>query len=200
MKTLSQKQVWNNIAKEWYEFKTEPAFHVKEFLKGKKGNILDLGSGAGRHLQKIPQGKMYLVDFSKKMIELAKERAKKNKINAEFSVSDLTKLPFGDNFFDAAIFVAVLHCIKGEKNREKAVKELYRTLKPKAQVDVAVWNKNCRKFRNGKKERLVKWRDKGARYYYLFDADEIYKLFEKVGFKIASKEEPERNIVFVAEK
>lgn len=134
------------------------------------------------------------------MIELAKERAKKNKINAEFSVSDLTKLPFGDNFFDAAIFVAVLHCIKGEKNREKAVKELYRTLKPKAQVDVAVWNKNCRKFRNGKKERLVKWRDKGARYYYLFDADEIYKLFEKVGFKIASKEEPERNIVFVAEK
>lgn len=77
MKTLSQKQVWNNIAKEWYEFKTEPAFHVKEFLKGKKGNILDLGSGAGRHLQKIPQGKMYLVDFSKKDDRACKRTGKK---------------------------------------------------------------------------------------------------------------------------
>lgn len=200
MKTPNQKQVWNNIAEEWYEFKTEPAFHVKQFLKGKKGNVLDLGSGAGRNMKKIPKGKMYLLDFSEKMIELAKERAKKKKINAEFFVSDLTKLPFEDNFFDAAIFVAVLHCIEGKKNREKAVKELYRVLKPKAQVDVSVWNKGCKKFKNAEKERFVKWRDKGARYYYLFDADEIYKLFEKVGFKIVSREEPERNIVFVAEK
>lgn len=197
---MNQKKVWNNIAEEWYEFKTTPALHVKEFLKGKKGKILDLGSGAGRHLQKIPRGKMYLVDFSEKMIKFAKERAKEKKVDAEFFVSDLTKLPFEDNFFDAAIFVAVLHCIEGEKNREKAIKELYRVLKPKAQVDVAVWNKNCKKFRNGKKERFAKWRDKGTRYYYLFDAEEIYKLFEKVGFRIVSKEEPERNIVFVAEK
>jgi tRNA (uracil-5-)-methyltransferase TRM9 len=197
---MNQQQVWNAIAPEWSEFKTSPAHHVEEFLKGKKGNILDLGSGSGRHLMKIPKAKMYLVDFSEKMIELAREKAKKKKIDAEFSVADLTKLPFEDNFFDSAIFIAVLHCIKGEKNREKAVKELFRVLKPKAQVEVAVWNKNCRKFRNAKKERLVNWRDKGARYYYLFDAEEIYKLFEKVGFKIISKEEPERNIVFIAQK
>lgn len=197
---MNQKQVWNNIAEEWYEFKTEPAFHVKQFLKGKKGNILDLGSGAGRNMKKIPKGKMYLVDFSEKMIELAKERAKKKKINAEFFVSDLTKLPFKDNFFDSAIAVASLHCVEGEKNREKAVKELFRVLKPKAQVDISVWNKNSKKFKKSAKERFVQWRDKGARYYYLFDADEIYKLFEKAGFKIVSREEPERNIVFVAEK
>ncbi len=197
---MNQKQVWNNIAEEWYEFKTNPAFHVEQFLKGKKGNILDLGSGAGRNMKRVSKGKMYLVDFSEKMIELAKERAKKKKIKAEFFVSDLTKLPFEDNFFDAAIFVAVLHCIEGKKNREKAVKELYRVLKKGAQVDVSVWNKNCKKFKNANKERFVNWRDKGARYYYLFDAEEIYKLFEKAGFKIISKEEPERNIVFVVEK
>ncbi len=197
---MNQRQVWNNIAEEWYEFKTSPARHVEEFLKGKKGKILDLGSGSGRHLMKIPKGKMYLVDFSKKMIELAKKQAKEKKIDAEFFVSDLTKLPFENNYFDFAIAIAVLHCIKGEKNREKAVRELFRVLKPKAQAEIAVWNKDAKKFKNSKKERFVKWRDKGARYYYLFDADEIYKLFERAGFKIISKEEPQRNIVFVAEK
>jgi ubiquinone/menaquinone biosynthesis C-methylase UbiE len=74
---MNQKQVWDNIAEEWYEFKITPAEHVLDFLKDKKGNILDLGSGAGRHLISIKNGKMYLVDFSKKMIELAKKRQKK---------------------------------------------------------------------------------------------------------------------------
>jgi tRNA (uracil-5-)-methyltransferase TRM9 len=197
---MKQKQVWNNIAEEWCEFKTVPAQHVEYFLKDKKGKILDLGSGSGRHLMKIPKGKMYLVDFSEKMIELAEKKAKEKRIDAEFFVSDLTKLPFEDNYFDSAIAIASLHCIKGEKNREKAVKELFRVLKPGTKVEITVWNKNCRKFRNAKKERYVNWRDKGARYYYLFDDKEIYKLFEKVGFKIFSKEEPERNIIFVAEK
>lgn len=197
---MKQKQVWNAIAPEWYEFKTEPALHVKNFLKGKKGKILDLGSGTGRHLKKIPRGKMYLVDFSEEMIKLAKKRAKEKKIDAEFFVSNLTKLPFENDFFDSAIAIAVLHCIKGEKNREKAVKELFRVLKKGAQVDISVWNKNSKKFKNSPKERFVKWRDKGSRYYYLFDTKEIYKLFEKAGFKIISKEEPQRNIIFVAEK
>lgn len=197
----NQQSVWNNIAEEWSEFKIHPAHHVEEFLEGKTGNILDLGSGAGRHLMKIPKGKMYLVDFSEKMIELTKEKAKKKKIDAEFAVADLTKLPYENNFFDSAIFIAALHCIEGEKNREKSVKELFRVLKKGAQVEVGVWNKKSHKFRNAKsKERFVKWRDKGARYYYLYDADEIYKLFEKVGFKIVFKEDPKQMIIFVAEK
>lgn len=196
----SQQQVWNNIAEEWFKFKIDPAFHVEEFLKNKTGKILDLGSGAGRNLRKIPNGKMYLVDFAEKMIELAKKKAKKENIKAEFAVADLTKLPYENNFFDYAIAIASLHCVEGEKNREKAVKELFRVLKPGALVDVSVWNKETKRFANSPKERTVKWRDKGERYYYLFNAEEIYKLFEKVGFKIVYKEEPKMAIVFIAEK
>jgi len=196
---MSQKQVWNNIASEWYEFKINPSEKVLNFLKGKKGKILDLGSGAGRHLRKIPDGKIYLVDFSRSMIKLAKKRAKEKKIDAEFSVAEIGKLPFENNFFDSAIAIAVFHCIK-PKEQEKAVKELFRVLKPKAKALIAVWNKNSKKFRNAKKERYVKWRDKGERYYYLFDAREIYDLFKKVGFKVISKYNPERNIIFVAQK
>jgi len=73
-------------------------------------------------------------------------------------------------------------------------------LKPGAEAEIAVWNKNARCFKNTGKEKFVKWRDKGARYYYLFEPEEIYDLFKKAGFKIAKKEEPQRSIIFVVKK
>ena len=195
-----QKKVWNKIAPEWYEFRTRPSEYTLEFLKNKSGNILDLGSGSGRHLVKINKGKMWLVDFSKKMIKFAKEKAKKNKIQAEFFVSDLTELPFKDDFFDSAVAIASIHCIEGKENREKAIKELFRVLKKGAEADIAVWNKDSKKFKNSPKEKYVRWRDKGKRYYYLFDEKEIHELFKKTGFKIKEKFTPKKNIRFIVEK
>ncbi|MDO8528882.1 MAG: class I SAM-dependent methyltransferase [Nanoarchaeota archaeon] len=195
----TQKQVWNEIAPEWYKFKTEPAEHVFDFLKTKTGKVLDFGSGAGRHLKKIKKGKMYLVDFSEKMIKLAKKRAKERKIDAEFCVSDVKKLPFEKNTFDSAIAIAIFHCLK-PKDHKKAAKELFRVLKPGAQAEIAVWNKNSKRFKNAGKEKYVRWRDKGIRYYYLFDEKEIHNLFKKAGFKIVSKQEPSMKIVFIAQK
>lgn len=197
---MNQKKIWNKIAPEWHEFRTRPSEYTLKFLKNKSGNILDFGSGSGRHLVKINKGKMWLVDFSKEMIKLAKEKAKKNKIKAEFFVSDLTKLPFKDNFFDSAIAIASLHCVEGKENREKAVKELFRVLKKGAEVDIAVWNKNSKKFKNSSKEKYVKWRNKGERYYYLFDEKEIHELFKKTGFNIKEKFESKKNIRFIVKK
>ena len=197
----SQKKVWSSIAEEWDRFKSEkPAEHVQNFLKNSTGNILDLGSGSGRHLSKIKNGKMHLVDFSEKMIEFAKKKAEKEKINAEFYVSGMTSLPFKENFFDGAIVIASLHCIKGEKNRKKAISEIFRVLKPKAEAEIAVWNKNSKRFIKSKKEKYIKWRDKGKRYYYLFGEDEIHRLFKEAGFKIKKVLNSERNIIFIAEK
>jgi len=197
---MNQQQVWDNIAEEWSEFKTTPAEHVIDFLKDKEGNILDLGSGAGRHLQKIKNGKMYLVDFSEKMIELAKKRAKEKKIEAEFAVAELGNLPFEDNFFDSAIAIAVFHCIKGKKNMEKAAKELFRVMKQGALAEICVWNKDSKRFIKSEKEKEIGWRDRGKRYYYLFGEKEIHDLFKDAGFNIVSREEPGRNIIFVVEK
>jgi ubiquinone/menaquinone biosynthesis C-methylase UbiE len=196
---MEQQKIWDNIAPEWFKFKKEPAWHVQEFLKDKTGRVLDLGSGSGRHLQKIKNGKMYLVDFSKKMIKLAKKKSKKEKIPAEVFVASLDKLPFEDNFFDSAIAVASIHCLTPEKQK-KAIKELYRVLKPKAQAEITVWNKNSRPFKNAGKEKYIAWHDKGKRYYYLFDEKEIHKLFKDFNFKIVSHQEPKRNIIFVVQK
>lgn len=211
-----QKQVWDNIAEEWEQFKSEkPSENVVNFLKKQTGKVLDLGSGSGRHLQKIgsltklkassvegderKSGEMILVDFSEKMIKIAEKKAKKEKIKAEFFVADLTKLPFENNFFDSAICVSALHCISKTEHK-KAVEELYRVLKPKAKAYIGVWNKNSKRFKNSGKEKFVKWRDKGERYYYLFEEKEVHNLFKEVGFKILESLNSEMMINFVVEK
>ncbi|VVB82833.1 Ubiquinone/menaquinone biosynthesis C-methyltransferase UbiE [uncultured archaeon] len=197
---MNQKQVWDNIAKEWHEFKKLPAESTIEFLKKQKGKVLDLGSGSGRHLMKIKNGKMYLLDFSEKMIELAKQKAKKENIEAEFAVSSMTKIPYENNFFDSAICISALHCLN-KSEQKKAVKELYRVLKPKAQVLIGVWNKDSKRLKRHKgKETLIKWNDKGERYYYLFNEKEVHDLFEKQGFKILSSDNSEMMIRFIGEK
>ena len=197
----NQEQVWDNIAQEWHEFKKIPSQKSIEFLKQCSGKVLDLGSGSGRHLIKIKNMKPYLVDFSQKILDLAKQKAKKLKIKAEFVKAGLTKLPFENNFFDYAISISSLHCIKGKSNRKKAIKELYRVMKPKSQTYIGVWNEKSKRFKRKKsKELLIGWRDKGKRYYYLHNEKEIHQMFKDVGFKIKSTHNSEMMINFIVEK
>ena len=197
---MNQKQIWNKIAPEWHEYKTKPAENTIKFLKSQSGKILDLGSGSGRNLTNIKDGKMYLIDFSKEMINLAKKRAKSKKIPAEFYVSEITRLPFKDSFFDSAICICALHCIEGKENRKKTVHELFRVLKPNAQALIGVWNINSKRFKNAPKEKLIGWRDKGKRYYYLYNEKEVHDLFKKTGFQIISTHNSEMMINFIVEK
>lgn len=197
---MKQQKVWDNIAPEWYEFKTKPSEQTLKFLENTTGKILDLGSGAGRHLLKIKNGEMYLIDFSKEMIKFAKKRAKQKKIKAKFYIAPITKIPFENDFFDYAICISSLYCIKGKRNREKVVKELFRVLKPKAKVRIGVWNIKSKRFKNSKKEKMIDWRKKGKRYYYLYDEKEIHDLFKKIGFKILSTDNSEMMINFIVEK
>lgn len=197
---MNQKQVWDNIAEEWDKFKQIPSEFSKDFLKKCAGNVLDLGSGSGRHLTKISKGKMYLVDFSDKMIEFAKKKTNKLKIKAEFVIADLTKLPFEDNLFDYSICISALHCIP-PKDQKKAVEELYRVMKPNSKSLIGVWNFNSKRFNQKQgKEKLIKWTDKGERYYYLFTEDEVHSLFKKAGFRILSSHNSEMMINFIVEK
>jgi ubiquinone/menaquinone biosynthesis C-methylase UbiE len=196
----SQKQVWNNIADDWKEFREKPIPEVLEFLKTKKGKILDLGCGAGRHLIKIKKGQMYLVDFSEKMIELARKKAEKNKIKAEFIVTGFNALCFEKDFFDSAIFIDSLHCIQTKKDRKNTIKELFKTLKPKAEVFVSLWDKDSKRFKNSPKEKIIKWKDKGERYYYLYSEKEAHKGFKNAGFKIKKSFSRDMKIMFIAQK
>ncbi len=201
MKIKRQEKVWDDIAPEWHEYKQKPSENAVEFLKKSYGNVLDLGSGSGRHLTKIKKGKMFLLDFSKEMLELAKEKSIKEKIPAEFIKSELDKIPEPDEFFDFAIYVSALHCVETSKKRKKSVDELYRVLKKGAKAYIGVWNKNSKRFnKKENKERLIGWTNKGERYYYLFDEGEVHELFRSVGFKIILTQNSEMMINFIVEK
>ena len=199
----SQQQTWDKIAEEWYEFKTNPSESATEFINNSKGKILDFGSGSGRNLLKIKKSKnreIYLVDFSKEMLKRAEERAKDLGIEIETKVSKLEKTDFPDDFFDAAVCVAALHCVETPKKREKAIKELYRILKPGAKAEIEVWNKDSERYKKAPKEKFIAWRDKGLRYYYLYDEKELESLLEEVGFKVIKKIPHNANLIFVVEK
>jgi len=197
----NQEKVWDEIAPEWHEFKQMGGESTGKFLAKCKGNVLDLGSGSGRHLVKLKKGKMWLVDFSEKMLRLAKKKAEESEIDAEFVKADLTELPLGDNFFDYAICISALHCIRGEENRLKAVEELYRVMKKGGTARIGVWNFQSKRFNQKQgKEKLIKWTNKGERYYYLFDEQEVQNLFKKVGFKLVETDNSEMMINFVVQK
>jgi len=200
-----QKQVWENISEEWNEFKQNPSKNAQEFLKDKKGKILDLGAGSGRNIIGInPKEKeIYFVDFSEKMIKLAKKRAKKEGFPEDSIrgyVSSMEKIPFEEGLFDYAICVAALHCVETPESRKAVVEELFRVLKPKGEAEIEVWNKNSYRFKNAEKEKYVSWRDKGERYYYLYEKDEILELFKSKGFEIKEKLEHKVNIGFIVKK
>ena len=196
----NQQNLWDKIAPEWHEHKKIPSELSKKFLKSTKGNVLDLGSGSGRHLTQISHGKMYLLDFSKEMLKIAEKKAKSKKIKAKFIHSNLTRIPFEKDFFDFAISISALHCLK-QKDSKKAIKELYRVMKPKSKILIGVWNFQSKRFNQKKgKEKLVGWKDKGKRYYYLFEEEEIHNLFKKTGFKILSTHNSEMMINFIVEK
>jgi len=193
---MKQEKIWDAIAPKWAEFKTGLFPDVKEFLEYKKGKILDLGCGSGRNFPAI-KGEIYGVDFSQEMLSIAKRKFP----NAVLKKSLASKVPFQDNFFDAAIYIATLHCIESEEDRADSLKELHRVLKPKAQAFITVWSANherVKKIGNN----FLPWTVDGKklqRFYYVYTQDELKYLLEKSGFKITSIKE-NKNIVAVVEK
>lgn len=199
----NQENVWDRIAPEWHEYKQIPSIGSSEFVKNAKGNFLDLGSGSGRHLQKI-DGTYYLQDISLEMLKLAEDKAKSLNVDYRIVHSPMDVIPKDDDFFDFAICISALHCVPGEDNRKKTISELHRVLKVGGLAYVGVWNAKSKRFKrktkNGEKEKLIGWSDKGDRYYYLYDEDEIHSQFLDAGFEILSTHNSEMMINFIARK
>jgi len=198
---LTQEEVWDEIAGKWNEYKIIPADKVVEFLKDKKGKILDLGCGSGRNFVKN-KGIIYGTDFSEEMLRYARSRAEKLKVKVRLKKMKNEILPFKNNFFDYGICVAVLHCIDSEKKRQKTLKELFRVLKKNGEVLIMVWSKKHRVLKNKPKECFIGWtiqEKKYPRYTYIYSKKELEKLLKETGFKILKSWEDE-NINIIVKK
>ena len=207
MKKIDSEKVWDQIASTWNKYKKEQFGDktgvLKRFISKKDTRVLDLGCGSGRNFFKF-KGVIYGIDFSKEMLNYAGKNAESLGTKVILKKSQAYKLDFPDNFFDKALFIASLHCIDTKIKRKKAVKELYRVLKPGRRAFMTVWNKDSKRWKNKPKEKLISWdigKEKVWRYYYLFSIDEIKELVESAGFKIVKTSyEKARNIVMLIEK
>lgn len=92
--------------------------------------VLDVGCGGGRHLLYLAnQGfEVYGTDRSAAGLTISRKRLEKEGLKAVLRRSDMTEVPFPDEFFDAILSVYVLHHNRLE-NVEKAVGEIRRALK-----------------------------------------------------------------------
>jgi ubiquinone/menaquinone biosynthesis C-methylase UbiE len=191
-----------------------------EFISDYAGNndrILDLGCGNGRlsELFRVKAVDYYGVDFSQKLIDIARERYP----HLKFQVADALNLPFPSNFFDKVFSIAVLHHIPSKELRLQFLKETKRILRPKGLVILSVWNfsffKNLNfliksislKFRKNMDfgDAFILWGNDLLRYVHVFSEKEIKSLFQKSGFKIVEVRTikrgkgKERNLLVIAE-
>ncbi len=201
---LNVKLIYENIATNFSDKRGTNWDWIDNFIKiiPYNSSILDIGCGNGRNM-KYPNYNFYGVDNCCKFVEMAKN------ISPNVYLSDMTELPFEDNFFDAIISIASFHHLSTNERRIKCLEEIYRVLKPGGTILLSVWsiNQSHNKKLNNQfnfGDNIVPFKNNkgdiiGNRYYYIFQLDEIYNLLTK-HFNIDSHEWIHGNEVFLLYK
>lgn len=101
-------------------------------------SLLDYGCGTGRHSHEFSKKSIEVVGFdpSPTMLDLAKIRAKNNSANIAF----LDHLDFKNKFSHIACLFAVFDYIPGKTNALEALQMMRKSLQPKGQVALEMWN------------------------------------------------------------
>lgn len=190
---------WNKIYKKYTSYGA-PFKHMEELTKlfKKRGfqRVLDLGCGAGKHLNYLAKCgfNVYGIDIAKHGIKIAKKSLEKNNLRANLKVGSIyKKLPYKDNYFDGIISLRVLN--HGEiKQIRKIIKEIERVLKPQGLIFTTVHRIITKKKSKIRKINFIKvkmidhrtyipleGREKGI-VHYIFNKKLIKKEFKN--FKI----------------
>jgi ubiquinone/menaquinone biosynthesis C-methylase UbiE len=145
-----QKEVWNRFSSGWkkwdeltMDFMKPMADEIIRLLKPRDNDyVLDVASGTGEPgltiAAMLTGGRVVATDLAEGMLEVAKENAAVRGIrNFEVIASDVSKLPFPDNTFDA------ISCRMGFMffpDMLLAAKEMFRVLKADGRIAVTVWS------------------------------------------------------------
>ena len=185
------RDIFNQIAPSWYNFRHWSIFRSElEALaqRWQKGSLLNIGCAHGPDFLHFGQNfDLYGVDFSTEMLRFARKYSQKFSFIASVLVADAVHFPFADGVFDWAISVATYHHIKGKRERQAALNELRRVLKPGGEAFITVWNRWQPRFWFSGKEAAVPWRTEDKtlyRYYHLFSYRELEKLVSTAGFEV----------------
>ena len=157
-------------------------------IPGSLGSVADIGGGMGRMvgLYASRADKITIVDPSKEQLEYAKKAAVGG-IDAAFVVGSAEDMPSPDKSFDTVICVRVFHYVK---DPERAIREMYRVMKPGRYLILEIPNK--KHFKN--RVRNLFERSRPIDMTILADGafinhvpDEISLILTTVGFNILAK-------------
>ncbi len=97
-------------------------------------SLLELGCGAGRitfGLHQLGYGRITAMDYSKKMVQIAREISRMKRLKLGFHSGDAANLKYGDAEFAGAIFgFNGLMQIPGADRRQNAMREIFRVIRP----------------------------------------------------------------------
>jgi ubiquinone/menaquinone biosynthesis C-methylase UbiE len=145
---------------------------TKDFLDSLpvNSNVLDIGCGNGRNMFYRQNLNMTGLELTEELCQIVREKG------GEIKQGNMINLPFEDNSFDYIICVAVYHHLENDIDRQKALNEMYRVLKPNGKVFIEVWameqpKRSRRKFT--KRDEMVPWKNPkgellGYRYYHIY--------------------------------
>jgi ubiquinone/menaquinone biosynthesis C-methylase UbiE len=185
------REVFDQIAAGWYNFRHWSIFRSElEALaqRWQRGKLLNIGCAHGPDFLPFTKSfELYGVDFSAEMLKFARKYARKFNFAVNLSLADVSHLPYADETFDWAISVATYHHLKGKQERQAALEELRRVLKPGGEAFITVWNRWQPRFWFSRRKVTVPWHKKGKtlpRYYYLFSYHELETLVKRAGFEV----------------
>lgn len=169
-------------------------------------SILELGCGAGRiaiGLHELGYNNILATDYSRPMVTAARELATRLEYRIPFRVCDATRLDFEDNIFEGAIFgFNGLMQIPQAANRLRALKEIFRVLKPAAFLVFTshdrersahrdFWVRESQRWAQGEqKPELDNFGDRsevthhGAHFMHVPTQDEMEAVLAEVGFEL----------------
>lgn len=190
------KAVYEAIAERWNARHYKARSWVRFFRKFLQKSDVVLDAGCGNGINAVSMApfvrKVYAVDFSPKMVALAKANVAKALLSGKITASeaDVRKLPFKNSFFDAAAYFAVVHHFTEKSGWEKVFSEMSRVLKNGGLAFVTVWNKaNAKKsLVQATKRVFVHFKTKTGRrlprLYYFFSKKQLLSLAKKHGFRV----------------
>lgn len=124
-----------------------PKFSLRlhEYNSYSKKNVLDVGCGNAYVLSKyaLQGANVFGVDITKTAIDISKKRFKLLGIRGVFKKADAEKLPFAENSFDLVCSMGVLHHVP---DTEKAIKEIFRVLKPGGKFISMFYHRNSARY------------------------------------------------------
>jgi ubiquinone/menaquinone biosynthesis C-methylase UbiE len=141
---MSRREFFNTAAVTWDElYRTQKltdflALLVPKFQLRQGQKVLDVGTGTGILIPFLleavgPTGHVTAIDFAEKMMETCKTKYS-NLTNVDFKVQQVEKLNFPSATFDAVTCFGLFPHLE---NKEKALKQMNRVLKPDGKLIIA---------------------------------------------------------------